>query len=68
MSSTTASAIEQLDALRDSLTKNPIDNDPVAKQNACLQARKIWLELEEPGDLIDRIIFQVRGFQRIVSS
>ena len=59
MSSMTASALERLDSLREALTKDHIDTDPVAKQKACLQARRLWLELEEPGDLIDRIIYQV---------
>lgn len=61
MSPTSASALAQLDSLRDTLTKDQIDSDPVTRQKACLQARKLWLELEEPGDLIDRIIYQVKG-------
>lgn len=31
-----------------------------AKKQAAEAARRLWLELEEPGDLIDRIIYSVR--------
>lgn len=60
MESSTGSVFEQLDSLRETLTKDyQPNNDPVARHKACLQARKLWLELEEPGNLIDRIIYQV---------
>lgn len=29
------------------------------KKQACSIAHKLWLELEEPGDLVCRIVFQV---------
>ncbi len=29
------------------------------KRQACEVARKLWMELEEPGDKIDRLVFQV---------
>lgn len=30
------------------------------RRQACNLARKVWIELEEPGDLVDRLIYQVR--------
>ena len=35
-------------------------NEKAARRQACELARKLSQELEEPGDLIDRIIHQVR--------
>lgn len=47
----------QLQQLLSSNSTDDLHRD--VKRQACDLAHKIWLELEEPGDLIDRLVFQV---------
>lgn len=49
--------LAQLQKLSES-NRNDLSQKGVRLQ-ACELARKLWLELEETGDLIDRIVFQV---------
>ena len=56
--------MELLRQLQDSLgqTKAPSDDkeSKTIRKKACVLAEKLWQELVEPGDFIDRILFQVR--------
>ena len=49
--------VQQLEQLltSDQKSSNPRDTE----RRACELAHKLWLQLEEPGALIDRIAFQV---------
>lgn len=38
---------------------NGDSDDRLARKIAADSARKLWLELEEPGDLVDRMIYSV---------
>lgn len=49
--------VEQLQVLLSSSDSANIPKD--TKLQACQLARKLWLELEEPGDLIDRMVYRV---------
>ena len=55
-----SSPLAQIDAISEILRKDGlVDKDKEARRKATLLARKLMIELEKPGDLIDRIIFQV---------
>lgn len=55
-----SSPLARIDAIREILTKDgSVDADKEARRKAAYLARKLMIGLEEPGDLIDRIIFQV---------
>ena len=57
-------ALDLLKSLQDLLVSRPASSQDaggkIAKQQACKIAHRLWLELEEPGDLVDRIVYQVR--------
>ena len=53
-------ALARLKELESLIQSNSGAEDKPVRQQASALARKLWLELEEPGDLIDRIVYQVR--------
>lgn len=52
--------VGQIQALIGSHSDEDLPKDK--RLQACQLARKLWLELEEPGDSVDRLIFQVSNY------
>ena len=61
MASEVLSLLNQLEAAIDRVPSDEWDKeDPTTRRKACDTLRKLSLDLEEWGDLVDRVIYSVR--------
>jgi hypothetical protein len=54
-------AKQALDNLNKLFEDGQVESIRDVRKQACNLARQLWIELQEPGEFVDRMIYQVRG-------
>lgn len=63
MASRILSLVSQLESACKGMPKDEWDlQDPAIRRETCNTLRRLSAELEDPGDLVDRVVYQVNAF------